>query len=126
VIHDMSIITGNNITLLASQTVSIPSNFIIRTIGGAPSNDTFDSAENLVLAYIGDIDPANNNYAFTFTVYNSDATSSITMNPGTDVTINPVNPLTTDTIPPGSARIYLCVQTSAVLGVSATVGIYPY
>ena len=122
----MSIISGTNITLLASQTITIQSNFVVRTISGLSSNDTFDTAENFVTNYIGDLDPVNNGDSFTLTIYNSDLLASITMNPGTDMTFNPINVLLTSTIPPDSARTYLFVQTAAVLGVSCTLAVYPY
>jgi hypothetical protein len=120
----MSIISGNSITLVAADIFNIQSGIVIRDIS-APSTDTFDTANNFALRYMGGLDPIFNGSSFTFMVYNTSPIDSITINPGTGMTFNPVNPLVNDTIPPNHSRRYYFVQTAAVLGVSASLAIYP-
>jgi hypothetical protein len=121
----MSLIPGTNITLQASQLVTITSGLILRSISG-PSTDTFDTANNFAVHYFGGMDPSNNGASFTLLIYNTDPINSITMLPGTGMTFNPLNPLANDTIPPNQARTYYFIQTAAVLGVSVDLAIYAF
>jgi len=121
----MSLIPGNNITLLAADLIVITSNLILRTISAA-STDTFDSATNFVQNYIGVLDPVFNGHSFKFTIYNTSTEFSITLNMGEDMLINPIySALSVDTIPPDSSRTYNFIQTDAVMGESATLAVYP-
>ena len=120
----MSVISGENITLNALDIFNIQSGIVIRNIT-ASSNDTLDTANNFAQLYMGGFDPANDGSSFSFIIYNTNATNSITLFPGTGMTINPLNSLANDTIPPNHSRRYHFVQTSAVMGVSAEIAIYP-
>jgi len=122
----MSLIAGNNLTLNAAELVSVPSQLFLRSIT-ADSTDTLDTATNFVQNYIGVVDPNFNGYSFTFSIYNTSTSYSITLNLGTGMAINPdFSNLNVDTIPPDSSRIYTFVQTSAELDVSATLAVYPH
>lgn len=120
----MSIITGNDITLLANDIFGVQSGIIIREIS-EPSTDVFDTANNFALLYMGGLDPLFNGTSFTLMIYNTHSTNSITIVPGEGMTFNPTNPLANDTIPPNNSRRYYFVQTDAVLGESASLAIYP-
>ena len=120
----MSIVSGNNITLVANDIYNIQSGILIRDISTA-SVDVLDTANNFAPIFMGGLDPIFNGSSFSFIIYNTSSTNSITITPGTGMTFNPVNPLANDTIPPNNSRRYYFIQTSAVLGVSAEFGIYP-
>ena len=103
----MSVVSGNNITLTASDIASSNANYIIRT-PTADSNDTFDTANNLLLEFFGE-DSANFiGSSFSFSIYNK-SSFTITMNPEVGDTICPVSP---DLILPQTIRSYTAVQTA--------------
>ena len=66
----MSTVPGNNITLTSANITSATANYIIRT-PTVDSNDTFDTATNLLIAFFGE-DSANFiGSSFNFTIFNN-------------------------------------------------------
>lgn len=103
----MTTVGGNNITLTAATLAGAIGTYIVRT-PTADSNDTFDTAVNLILEYFGQDTTEFNQSTWEITIYN-DSNFTITLNAGTGTTIFPSDP---DTILPQTTKIYIFVQTA--------------
>lgn len=103
----MSTIPGNNVTLTAAQIVGSTSSLIVRT-PTANSNDTLDTASNIILTFYGLNDSTYDGDSFYLEIYN-DSLFSITLNPGTGITMYPTS---VDLILPQIVRTYIFIKTS--------------
>jgi hypothetical protein len=103
----MTTISGNNYTYLGTDLANALG-FLITRIPTATSTDTLPTAANLILAYVGSNDAANNGQSFGVSIFNN-SSFTITLNTGTGITFTGIS---SDTILPQATRTYTFVQTA--------------
>ncbi len=103
----MTTIGGNNITITASDLAGATGTYIVRT-PTADSNDTLDTATNMILEYFGENTTNFNQSTWEITIYN-DSNFTITLNSDSGTTLFPTDP---DTILPQTTKVYIFVQTA--------------
>jgi hypothetical protein len=104
----MTTISGNNITLTASNLVDSIGGLIQRIIT-TNSTDTLPTAANIITAFTGSNISGNIGQSFTFTIYNN---SSFLLTITTSTGVSLIDGTTTDVVSPECTRVYTVIQTA--------------
>jgi hypothetical protein len=105
------VISGDNQTITASDIVGSTSGLITRNTITADSSDTFDTANNIILAAYGIDNGSYTGNSISIIIFN-DSNFTITLGPGTGITMKPV---ASDKILPQTTRNYIFSITGTSL-----------